>query len=575
MTLRIGVTGHRVTAHKGDLAAVVGGALQLIKNEVRELHAEATDLYDQGEPLLRIVSAIAEGADRLVAVQGQALGFELECPLPFCRSQYELDFETEAPRAEFHRLLAGARSVRELDGCRGTSEQRSRAYEAAGRTVLRNCDLLLAVWDGRPPGGVGGTGQIVGEALDMNLPVVWIKAAPPHQVVLLESRRGTEAPGRVEKPFARTDLAARLRPLLLVPRKVEAKAAKRYFRERWPRGRPGLLYDLFRRTMSWPGVKPAPKAQETTAGWGDELTRDQPRVSEQIEERYGLHAAWADALANHYAGLYRSSTVALYLMGAAAVLLAFFGVKRDERPWFLGELCILLAIVSLTFLGRKRCWHERWIEYRVLAEELRQVQLLALLARVTSSFQVPAHLAQHEPSQTWFTWHFRAVVRQAGLIGARIDAAYLAVCERVLARVVQSQINYYGQRQAELGHMRRRLHHTGQGLFALAGLACILHWRLHLQGPPGTALSFASLVLPAFAAALGAIASQGELERIEARSGALHRRLELLARQRGGGLSQRDSNELGRAAQEFADVLLAELVDWRFVFLGKSIELPA
>jgi hypothetical protein len=590
MTVRIGVTGHRPAklpaAGTNGLSGAIECVLKLIQDVVGHLHGEAADLFESTEPALRVVSPLAEGADRLVALQGQVLGFELECLLPFARSQYEFDFRTQESKMEFHRLLACARSVRELDGCRDTVAQRAQAYEAAGRAALRNCDLLLAIWDGGRPGGVGGTGQIVAEALAMNLPVIWIKAKAPHEALLLEAERSEKASGRVERPLTGGDLSVRLRPFLVVPGDREARAAGLYYQERWPRGRPALVYDLFRRAMSWPGADLQQNLRQCPEGWGDELPRDYPEVWGPIDGRYGPHSAWADALANHYAARYRSSTVALYLMGATAVLVAFLGLVLKEAWWFFGEFCILIAIVGLTMLGRKRRWHERWIDYRVLAEELRQMQVLALLARVTSSFQVPAHLAHHDPSQTWVTWHFRAVVRQAGLVGVRTDAAYLEACERVLARVVRSQICYHAQRRAELGHLRRRLHYTTQGLFVLAGLACIPHWLAGLprmpswlHGPKGwhtdRALSFAGLVLPTVAAALGAIASQSELERIEARSGALQSQLEILARRLATHTRVPDSNKLGQAAQEFADVLLAELVDWRYVFLGKPLVLPA
>lgn len=47
---------------------------------------------------------------------------------------------------------------------------------AVGRTVVGRCDLLLAVWDGQPAAGLGGTADVVshvndrGKAVEINWP---------------------------------------------------------------------------------------------------------------------------------------------------------------------------------------------------------------------------------------------------------------------------------------------------------------------------------------------------------------------------------------------------------------------
>jgi hypothetical protein len=53
---------------------------------------------------------------------------------------------------------------------------RDEAYEAVGRFVVGHSDVLIAVWDGKPARGQGGTGQIVAEARQRGLPLAWIPA---------------------------------------------------------------------------------------------------------------------------------------------------------------------------------------------------------------------------------------------------------------------------------------------------------------------------------------------------------------------------------------------------------------
>src|SRR5205085_966471 len=101
-------------------------------------------------------------------------GFELQCSLPFDVESYQQDFGSEESCVEFRRLLALASAVLQLDGSRETPERQNQSYADAGRMVLGQCDALIAIWDGEPARGVGGTGQIVQEALDLGIPTVKI-----------------------------------------------------------------------------------------------------------------------------------------------------------------------------------------------------------------------------------------------------------------------------------------------------------------------------------------------------------------------------------------------------------------
>jgi hypothetical protein len=55
------------------------------------------------------------------------------------------------------------------------AELRRDAYAHAGRYIVDHCDVLIAVWDGAPSRGRGGTAEIVQYALERNRPIlrVW------------------------------------------------------------------------------------------------------------------------------------------------------------------------------------------------------------------------------------------------------------------------------------------------------------------------------------------------------------------------------------------------------------------
>jgi hypothetical protein len=74
-------------------------------------------------------------------------------------------------RAEFEALIGQAAKVRVL----GFETSNRDAYVAANETVLGDVDALIAVWDGAPPDGKGGTGDTVELARARGIPVtvVW------------------------------------------------------------------------------------------------------------------------------------------------------------------------------------------------------------------------------------------------------------------------------------------------------------------------------------------------------------------------------------------------------------------
>jgi len=185
--IRVGVTGHRT-----ERLAAAGYNEEALRESVRQvlrqIQAIARRLGRRNlgandcEPLLLVVSPLAAGADRIVAEEALKLDYKLESPLPFAREEYEKDFTVPESKAAFRHLLERATEVHVLNGSREHADQ---AYEAVGRSVLLHSDILIAIWNGEPAAGQGGTGQIVGESLTRRIATVWIR--PPGQTFLLRS----------------------------------------------------------------------------------------------------------------------------------------------------------------------------------------------------------------------------------------------------------------------------------------------------------------------------------------------------------------------------------------------------
>jgi hypothetical protein len=158
--IRIGVTGHRILAELEKIGAGVEVALRRIEQAF------------PGEPMT-VISALAEGADRIVARHVLArTGARLIVPLPLPESDYITDFDSEESRAEFLSLLHRADHVEEMS----STATRDQAYEAAGEYVLNNSDVLITIWDGQNAQSRGSTGEMVRRARERGLPIARVHA---------------------------------------------------------------------------------------------------------------------------------------------------------------------------------------------------------------------------------------------------------------------------------------------------------------------------------------------------------------------------------------------------------------
>jgi hypothetical protein len=178
--VRIGVTGHRILADLGKIDAGVEGALRAIEQAFNREQ-------------MTVISALAEGADRIVAYHVLARpGARLIVPLPLPKSEYIADFKSGESRAEFLSLLAQADQIIEMS----PATTRAQAYEAAGEHVLNHSDVLVTIWDGRDAQGRGGTGEMVARARRRGIPIAWVHAGNRKPGTLEPTSLGDEQ-GRV------------------------------------------------------------------------------------------------------------------------------------------------------------------------------------------------------------------------------------------------------------------------------------------------------------------------------------------------------------------------------------------
>lgn len=130
---------------------------------VRKSLRDALVTYSATEAL----SSLAEGTDQLFAEVALELDIPIRAVVPF--GSYESFFDKPTVLVNYRRLLGRAHRT-DLD----LHFPPERAFFEAGKFVVDECQILLAVWDGNPAEGLGGTADIVSYALGRGRHVVWL-----------------------------------------------------------------------------------------------------------------------------------------------------------------------------------------------------------------------------------------------------------------------------------------------------------------------------------------------------------------------------------------------------------------
>lgn len=166
--LIVGVTGHRdiPPGQVPAIAALVNDAFGRLKEEF------ASELI--------VLSALAEGADRIAALCAQDRSIPFKVPLPFTPAEYEKDFESKESIMQFRQLLAHADQVFvvseemiALGPANDHLDPRLAGYRRVGKYLARCSHILLALWDGHAGGKTGGTWEVVNEKISAQNCLDW------------------------------------------------------------------------------------------------------------------------------------------------------------------------------------------------------------------------------------------------------------------------------------------------------------------------------------------------------------------------------------------------------------------
>lgn len=600
---------------------------------------------------LRLVTLLSDGADHLAANLAQLRAWSIAAPLPFGQALNTAINASPTSAMDARAILAGEQpsdaATRDRVAAIEAMAAKAAIFELAdqddrirdhflamldhpedpaalsrfihessdrtglaGRVMIEQSDLLIAVWDGQTTANVGGSGHTAKEALSAGVPVIWIDPASPSDWRIVDTP---------DALALRTDECRSLREgrlLTLVqdaiglapPEESEAFSGLAALSERAWRGSSAIGSHAYRRIEKLFGqsrweakfttVRQVYERPADIAGGsgqpllaalqslpsGDALLPT--RVGQEVLPRF----AWANGIASHLSDLFRSGMVINFTLGPLAILagLLYLPLVKPEQKWIFAavELALLLMIVVNTISGQRARLHGRWLETRRVAEYLRHAPgLLALgIARTRGAWPDAGR-------SNWPEWYARQVERGIGLPRARVDHAYLrAAAGTLLDHSILPQLEYHRAKSAYLHHAHHSIEQLAERLFALAVVMVAIY--LALVGASavglvasGTVVALAkwftvsAVALPTIAGALAAIGYFGDFDRFAEISLATARRLETVAERVAIYLKQDDETlayaplaDLARTADE---TTFAEIMAWQAVFNGKRTTVPA
>ncbi len=451
-------------AHPQSSVRAATGPLPLVIGVVGHRHLEPRDYPLYGARIsglfaylrthypstpLRVISALAEGADRLVAEIALAEGYELIVPLPMAAEEYARDFPDTAQ--QFRDLLARipAANIFVVPDAAVVSptathaELRDAQYREVGVFIAMQCHLLLALWDGVRNNSVAGTAEVVRFKLEGHM-------HSDHRALDVDDCGPVYC---VHAPRTGSGGSADVPPEWLFPRESSAQLLRTV----------SSRIDRFNSdSLEFP--VPAALAPDA-AGLLPEL-QERPAGDRLLAQTF----ACADRLARRYQRV--THTVLRLIVGLAVALALTFEVYAEIMPRRALPVIYLLifsAIVALYLWQKRADAQGRYLDYRALAEALR-VQFYWRLAGLTDS-AAASYLRKQLDELRWI----RDALRGANAL----PPATQPRADLVQRQWVRGQAQYYRGRAKSLMSRIHRIERLSGACLAgglLSTMALVVFW---------------------------------------------------------------------------------------------------
>jgi hypothetical protein len=475
--LVIGVTGHRdlrdqdVPRLEQEVAAVIAGLRR------HYLHG------DHHTPII-ILSALAEGADRLVARVALAHGAYLIAPLPMPLDEYRRDFEPglkPGNMAEFDALFAQTLAApvmplhgTSLEALRADRKKRAEQYRAVGIFIAQHCHVLLALWDGNNENmAMGGSAEVVafkrhGIPLKVSgSPRASLDASevgPVIDVITPRMKDGSKADHVAVRPWG-SDIIRRHHGGIIQRAWHHAAAfVAHLFRRELHDARSGLPVAERRELETWENFEALIDLTRKFNRDADRLaatSRGPARVTQSIDylftdpERHTLDAdakahamelaplwcrlyATADTLAQDLQAQFKWDWKLLCVFGFIAfVSFAFFAHLGSEHKFYIVSYSLSFVVIFVLFARSMLGQHQaRFLDYRALAEALRVAVYWKLLGIGSRHLDAKAGGSGHDAA---VDTNPVGVIAHAYPIMQPSELAWVKICLRTVERLDKAE----------------------------------------------------------------------------------------------------------------------------------------
>jgi hypothetical protein len=393
--LIIGITGHRdIPQEDADK----------LKEKIKGIFKELKEEYSN-TPLL-LLTPLAEGADRIAAKAAIEEGIDYVVVLPFPEEEYVKDFPESKEEyydlrdKEKHRNLKGIFSLEYMmnDNAKHYGPERDKLYENVGAYIVRHSQILIGLWDGKE-GKKGGTSEII---------KLKLKGLPneyhPHRDKLDKPDTGPAYIINTRRKGSNSaDSTSDLEPEIKYPEDEN----RDYFNDIFKR------FDEFNEESEKLGKTEIEESRK-------KLANDASDKEKFVSYVY----AEADTLAIKYKRKWSYYNTILIVVGVMTTLIfvSYFLMNSNYLLLFYGILFTLFAIL-FKFLNIFHKYHQKYVEYRVLAEGLR----ILFFMRLAGLHEDPEdyYLKKHRINFRWG----REIIRSANIFDPQPEPDFQTIGE--------------------------------------------------------------------------------------------------------------------------------------------------
>lgn len=572
--LRIGVVGHRWGSQADVDRELLQERIEIVLGMIESrATAPVSDEMEPEKCRFRLVCGLAEGGDQLASTVALERGWALQVALPFPEDEFVEDFADPDSVKRMRNLLGRADGVVRFNCSRAS--QLTEGHRTVGEYILRDCELLVSLWDGKPSRGAGGTAWTVERARELGIPVLWIRLDQPEYppaLTLDPESSILAADSRDWKQSLSSALGKALPTLggaMSSGSSIESGLLS-YLFESKKTFNPGFAYPLFQFLFSGRRLRrgdflPIPD------GLGDACEERGP---------IGEHMVRADSQANYYAQVYRSAVVLNYLFAALAVLMALMGllVPAWKLLWITIELLLIGAVIANTYFGQRNDWHQRWLDYRQLAERCRVLQLTRTMGCWFSVGPTGGTRTGQVGRAAWVDGTIFALTRRIPPCSLDFSDDLISGQKGRFSDYLSEQTSYHERTAVVSELLNHRLHGVGQVCLIGTIIACFCFLTAYafMDNVPSVVVktvTFLTASLPAFGASAFGLRAHLDLRGVARRSEATSEMLRDLQER----ISRLPSTPLAlmKAADLLGESHAREVRDWRVIFEDRHLEIPA